>query len=283
MQNKHNEQLTPEFSELGRKSDYDPFYNPDKLFPISRKIKRDEISVPDLLPFYGFDIWNHYEVSWLNQKGKPVVALAEIIYGAETPNIIESKSMKLYFNSFNNYKFTDANTVKRTIEKDLSLRVGGDVFVSLHLLPLQSEVFTVHDLTGECLDDLDIECISYAVDVNHLSVEDCQVEETIYSNLLKSNCLVTNQPDWGSVQISYKGNKIKREGLLQYIVSFRNHNEFHEQCVERIFMDIMRYCHPDELTVYARYTRRGGLDINPIRSTRKIDLADIKNTRLFRQ
>jgi 7-cyano-7-deazaguanine reductase len=277
-----NINLTPEQSELGKKAEYDPHYNPDKLFPIPRKGKRDEIGVPDNLPFFGFDLWNHYEVSWLNEKGKPIVALAEISYGCETPCIIESKSMKLYFNSFNNTNFKDEHTVEAIVKKDLEERVGGTVFVKISPLSNLSDNKLFVGFNGECIDELDIECSSYEVKPSLLTPEEELVEETLFSNLLKSNCLVTNQPDWGSVQISYKGKKINRKGLLQYIVSFRNHNEFHEQCIERIFMDIMNYCKPEELTVYGRYTRRGGLDINPYRSTKNISKSTL-NTRLYRQ
>lgn len=272
----------PEQSELGKKTEYDPHYNPDKLFPIPRKGKRDEISVPDKLPFFGFDLWNHYEVSWLNEKGKPVVALAEIIYGCESPNIIESKSMKLYFNSFNNTKFKDAATVQAIVKKDIEERVGAPTTIHIVTFPLSQTSDLYPGLDGKCIDELDVECTSYSVDPSFLTTENEVVQETLYSDLLKSNCLVTNQPDWGSVQIVYKGKKLNHEGLLRYIVSFRNHNEFHEQCIERIFMDIMSRCQPDELTVYGRYTRRGGLDINPFRSTQPIDHR-IDNKRLYRQ
>ncbi|OGT63566.1 MAG: NADPH-dependent 7-cyano-7-deazaguanine reductase QueF [Gammaproteobacteria bacterium RIFCSPHIGHO2_12_FULL_45_12] len=278
--NKNN--ITPEQSELGKKAEYDPHYNPDKLFSISRKGKRDEIGVPDNLPFFGFDLWNHYEVSWLNEKGKPVVALAEISYGCETPCIIESKSMKLYFNSFNHTNFKDKGAVQAIVKKDIEERVGGAVSVKIiPLSDLADDKFFV-GFNGECLDKLDVECSSYMVEPSLLKYEEELVDETLFSNLLKSNCLVTNQPDWGSVQISYKGKKINREGLLRYIVSFRNHNEFHEQCIERMFMDIMKHCHPEALTVYGRYTRRGGIDINPWRSTKHIP-QNLQNARLYRQ
>lgn len=262
---------------LGKKTEYNPHYNPQALFAIPRKNKRDEIGVPDKLPFFGFDSWNHYEVSWLNPKGKPQVALAEIIYGCDSPNIIESKSMKLYFNSLNNTQLSD---IQATIKKDLEERVGSKVTVSI--LPVyEGRFFT--GFNGDCIDGLDIDCSKYTVEPSFLTIESESVEETIYSNLLKSNCPVTNQPDWGSVQIAYKGKKINREGLLRYIVSFRNHNEFHEQCIERIFMDILRQCGPEVLTVYGRYTRRGGLDINPYRSTKPIKLSEIEKLRLCRQ
>lgn len=273
----------PHFTELGQVSSYDPHYNPNRLYAIPRAAKRQEIGVdPKKLPFHGFDCWNHYEVSWLNEKGKPMVAMAEIIYDCDTPYLIESKSLKLYFNSLNNTKFNSQDEVQRTVEKDLASCLKGSI--SVRLFPLnQKQLSVIHpSFTGECLDDLDITCSVYVVEPAFLEVEETMVEETLYSDLLKSNCLVTNQPDWGSVQIIYRGKKIRREGLLQYLVSFRNHNEFHEQCIERIFMDIMSHCQPEVLTVYGRYTRRGGLDINPYRSTSKVNHQGL-NQRLVRQ
>jgi 7-cyano-7-deazaguanine reductase len=266
--------LSPEQSELGKKTTYDSHYNAEKLFPILRQGKRD---------FFGFDLWNHYEVSWLNEKGKPIVALAEISYDCQSPCIIESKSMKLYFNSLNNTQFKDADAVQAIVKKDIEERVGSPTSVKIIPLNQLSDDKIFVGFSGICLDELDIQCSSYMVDESFLTLEHETVEETLYSNLLKSNCLVTNQPDWGSVQISYKGKKINREGLLRYLVSFRNHNEFHEQCIERIFMDIMHNCHPEELTVYGRFTRRGGLDINPYRSTKNILQEAIQNRRLLRQ
>ncbi|MDR3441960.1 MAG: NADPH-dependent 7-cyano-7-deazaguanine reductase QueF [Legionella sp.] len=270
-------------SELGKKSDYSSQYSPELLYPIPRAEKRREIGVdPDALPFSGFDCWNHYEVSWLNEKGKPVVALAELIYDCQSPNIIESKSLKLYFNSFNNTKIKDHTELERMIQQDLSERIKADVWVTIHSLE-QSKHFAVHEsFTGESIDSLDVECSVYLVEPAFLTVSEELVTEVLYSDLLKSNCLVTNQPDWGSVQIEYKGKKINREGLLKYLISFRNHNEFHEQCIERIFVDIMNHCQPEQLTVYGRYTRRGGLDINPYRSTEKVSFEN-KNWRLVRQ
>jgi 7-cyano-7-deazaguanine reductase len=274
--------LKPEHSELGKQSQYDEIYNPDKLFPISREEKRREIGVdPARLPFYGFDCWNHYEVSWLNEQGKPIVALAEIIYDCGSLNIIESKSLKLYFNSFNNTRFKDAEIVTTTIKKDLEQRIGAPVEVKIIPLAKVKDDKVVRGFSGKCIDDLAVACSVYSVDPSFLLVEDEEVSEELYSDLLRSNCLITNQPDWGTVQIVYKGRKINHEGLLKYVVSFRNHNEFHEQCIERMFMDIMRQCKPVELTVYGRYTRRGGLDINPYRSTQKHSKID--NLRLCRQ
>lgn len=276
-------QPSPDQSELGQSSSYDPHYNPGRLFAIPRESKRKEIGVdPHHLPFYGFDCWNHYEVSWLNEKGKPMVAVAEIIYDCATPNLIESKSLKLYFNSFNSTPFKNSEEVKLTVERDLSLRLEGDVQVNVRSLKEKGLAVIHAQPKGECLDDLDVTCSVYLVEPHYLSVEERRVEEILYSDLLKSNCLVTHQPDWGSVQIAYTGKQINREGLLQYLVSFRNHNEFHEQCIERIFVDIMNRCKPEKLTVYGRYTRRGGLDINPYRTTEKVDPQGL-NDRLIRQ
>jgi 7-cyano-7-deazaguanine reductase len=278
-----NKDQKPADSELGKKTDYDPTYNPNRLFPIPRVGKRQEIGIdPDNLPFFGFDCWNHYEVSWLNPKGKPVVAIAEIYYDCQSPRIIESKSMKLYFNSFNNSQFESVTAVENTIQRDISQAIEAEVTVKVSLLSEYSPLQLQAHLDGECIDDLDVECSEYLVNSNYLSTGNQQVTETLCSDLLKSNCLVTNQPDWGSVQISYTGKAINREGLLKYLVSFRNHNEFHEQCIERIFVDIMARCQPTELTVYGRYTRRGGLDINPYRSTSPVAPQAV-NTRLVRQ
>lgn len=270
-------------SELGKKTDYDENYNPDRLYAIPREGKRKEIGIdPKNLPFFGFDCWNHYEVSWLNNKGKPMVAIAEIYYDCCSPCIVESKSLKLYFNSLNNTKFNATVDVEKTVQRDLEKIIEEKVSViisplgSTHQLPMHDQ------FSGECLDVLDVECTQYTVEPAYLTTGEQWVEETLYSDLLKSNCLVTNQPDWGSVQIGYRGKKINREGLLRYLVSFRQHNEFHEQCIERIFVDVMTRCKPDELTVYGRYTRRGGLDINPYRSTKKIDHNGL-NFRLPRQ
>ncbi|MDX1902063.1 MAG: NADPH-dependent 7-cyano-7-deazaguanine reductase QueF [Gammaproteobacteria bacterium] len=269
-------------SPLGKKSEYDVTYNPQLLFPISRKTKRDEIGVPEPLPFYGVDLWHHYEVSWLNEKGKPVCAIAEISYPCESPNIIESKSMKLYFNSLNQTAFKNEFVLQEIITQDLSERVGAKVVVLLYPLQKnQSHQNMLARLPGIYLDELDIDCHVYQPDRALLKVEKDKVEETLSSDLLKSNCLVTGQPDWGSVQIQYRGQKINHESVLRYIVSFRNHNEFHEQCIERIFMDIQKACQPELLTVYGRYTRRGGLDINPFRTTEKDVLPN--NDRLIRQ
>lgn len=268
-------------SPLGKKSLYISNYSPELLFPIPRKEKRNEIQIPNQLPFHGFDTWNAYEVSWLNPKGKPLVAIAQFDIACTSKNIIESKSFKLYLNSFNNTRFDSQEIVEELLEKDIRQAVMGEVFVKImplnHIIGQPMERFS-----GECLDYYDVACSIYTVHSDYLSSDLNNIdEETLFSDLLKSNCLVTGQPDWGSVSIYYKGPKIDKAGLLKYIISFRDHNEFHEQCVERIFMDIKNRCKPEQLTIEARYTRRGGLDINPIRSTEKIIPA--KNIRMPRQ
>lgn len=268
------------YSELGKKSNYETQYNPSLLFPIPRAIKRGEIGIDDKDPgFYGVDIWTHYEISWLNQKGKPMVAIGEISYPASSLNIIESKSMKLYFNSFNNTKLSGVDELINTVTSDLSQGVGSSV--KFKLIKLNDGFNIKCGSSAYCLDDLDIECSIYQPAPELLVCEKETVNECVYTNLLKSNCLVTNQPDWGTIYIDYFGAKINHEGLLKYIVSLRDHNEFHEQCVERVFNDIQNRCNPERLTVYARYTRRGGLDINPYRTTDK-DFT-VNNLRLVRQ
>jgi 7-cyano-7-deazaguanine reductase len=274
----------PENSELGKKSEYDSRYNPGKLFPMLRQLKRDEIGITAAtLPFYGFDLWNHYEVSWLRENGRPDVALAQLKFPCDSPHIIESKSLKLYFNSLNNTSFKDAKTVELVIQRDLTECAKAPVQVKIIPLHQFYEETLYRSFSGICLDDLDIKCSVYQVDTAFLTTSDEQVLETVYSDLLKSTCLVTQQPDWGSVQITYKGNKINHEGLLRYIISFRHHHEFNEQCIERIFMDIKTHCQPEELTVFGRYTRRGGMDINPYRSTKPAEGVLGGDIRLCRQ
>jgi len=237
-----------------------------------------------VLPFTGFDLWNHYEVSWLNAKGKPIVALAEIRYPCESPQIIESKSMKLYFNSFNQSKFAHIEDVKAAIEDDLTTRVGMPVDVTVTDLSDLEDQTLYAQMTGVCLDALDIDCSIYTASPQYLQThtDATKMTETLCSNLLKSNCLITHQPDWATIQIQYTGPQIDHAGLLQYLVSLRNHNEFHEQCIERIFMDILTHCQPEDLSVYGRYTRRGGLDINVFRSSQPMQ-SEHMNQRLVRQ
>ncbi len=267
---------------LGKATVYKSEYDPGLLCPIPRKLKRDEIGLPEELPFHGVDIWNAYELSWLTPKGKPVVAIGEFRIPCESPFLIESKSFKLYLNSFNQTRFDNFEDVRALMSQDLTGAAGSPVDVCL----LGAEEFADElfgTLPGDNLDHQDMTIEGYSLEPGLLEgAADTSrpVEETLYSHLLKSNCLVTDQPDWGSLLIRYQGGKIDREALLRYIISFRLHNEFHEQCVERIYTDLMRFCQPEKLTVYARYTRRGGLDINPYRSNFEFD---VENIRLARQ
>lgn len=269
---------------LGQTTPYCAQYDPRLLFPIPRQEKRDELKwSPEQLPFHGVDVWTAFEVSWLNPKGKPVVGWAQFHFSAESPFLVESKSFKLYLNSFNGTRFESVAEVLATWERDLAAACGAPVKAEYFSLAASQTLSGV--LPGENLDALDISVSDYQVNPDCLTLapgalEAPMVSETLNSHLLKSNCLVTGQPDWGSVVIRYQGPRIEREGLLKYLVSFREHNEFHEQCVERIFTDVMRRCQPQKLTVYARYVRRGGLDINPYRSNFETEF-DV--TRLVRQ
>lgn len=266
---------------LGKSTTYKSDYDPALLCPVPRSLKRDELGLDAKLPFSGFDLWNAYELSWLNPKGKPVVALGEFRFSCVSPCLIESKSFKLYLNSFNQTRMANFDEVRERMVNDLSAVAGG--VVEVRLMPVdQSKLLTVVELPGECIDELDIGMDDYALDPLLLQgAADSQriVTQELHSHLLKSNCLVTGQPDWGSVLIRYRGSQINPEALLRYLVSFRQHNEFHEQCVERIFTDLMRFCQPELLTVYARYTRRGGLDINPFRSNYETDIANLRQVR----
>jgi 7-cyano-7-deazaguanine reductase len=262
----------PEQSQLGQASAYLDQYDASLLFPLPRQPKREELGITGTLPFMGADLWTAYELSWLNPRGKPQVALAHVTVPCETPCIVESKSFKLYLGSFNNTVFDSADAVRERIAQDIGAaawgKEGARVGVKL-ISPEQFSTQAIHELEGLSLDRLDLDCMHYtpAPQLLTAAFDEQPVTETLTSQLLKSNCLVTGQPDWGSVQVSYSGPQIEQGGLLQYIVSFRNHHEFHEQCVERIYTDIMARCKPTKLAVYARYTRRGGLDINPWRTS----------------
>lgn len=253
---------------LGKATEYHDRYDASLLQAVPRSMNREPLGLyPDSLPFHGADIWTLYELSWLNSKGVPQVAVGEVVLKASSVNLIESKSFKLYLNSFNQTNFADWGEVRQTLERDLSACAQGEVSVALFRLQ-EIEGQPIGHFSGSCIDEQDIVIDNYQFSADYLASATSPevVEETLVSHLLKSNCLITNQPDWGSVQIRYRGPRINREALLRYLVSFRHHNEFHEQCVERIFNDINRFCQPESLSVYARYTRRGGLDINPWRS-----------------
>lgn len=267
---------------LGQATEYAEKYDSTLLQAVPRRLNRDELGITAQQPFsVGADIWTAYEISWLNEKGVPQVAIADVEIDYRSENLIESKSFKLYLNSFNQSKFRSFDEVQRIMQRDLQDCAQGEVKVRLNFLSFYQHA-VIAELQGECIDQQDIEIHDYAF--NPALLENCTgdlvVEETLVSHLLKSNCLITSQPDWGSIRIHYAGKQINREKLLRYIVSFRQHNEFHEQCVERIFCDLMRFAQPEKLTVYARYTRRGGLDINPFRSNFE---AVPQNLRLARQ
>jgi 7-cyano-7-deazaguanine reductase len=273
---------TPHESLLGRTATYPERYDPALLFPIPRAAQRAALGIgvdDGGLPFHGVDIWNAYELSWLDARGKPGVALGEFRVPATTPNIIESKSLKLYLASFHQERIANEEALRERIERDLSDAAGGAVRVAL-TMPANFGTIGVEELRGESIDSLPPAIDRYGPpDAGNLTVSPDEVEESLVSQLLKSNCPVTGQPDWASVQIRYAGPRIDREGLLRYIVSFRQHADFHEHCVERIFIDIMRRCVPRQLSVHARYTRRGGLDINPWRSTGTIEPPNSRTAR----
>lgn len=271
-----------EHSPLGKSSEYISTYTPSLLFPIPRAAKWAELGLSaETLPYVGVDFWTCFELSWLLSSGKPVVAIGEFCFAADSPNIVESKSFKLYLNSLNQTVFADTPSLEATLRADLSAASGKPVSVRVRSLDeVQADGVAV--LPGVCIDDLDITVSDYAQPRPELlKCDDSQVvEESVYSHLLKSNCPVTSQPDWGTVVVEYRGAALDHASLLAYLVSFRQHSDFHEQCVERIFLDLQRLLKPEKLTVYARYVRRGGLDINPYRSTEAVEF---QNVRLVRQ
>jgi 7-cyano-7-deazaguanine reductase len=261
-------------SPLGQPTVYADQYKAALLFPIARATQRTALGLTDPLPFLGADLWTAFELSWLNTRGKPQVALAHFTVPCESTNLIESKSLKLYLNSFNNTQFADATEVQTRLRTDLTEAAwrGGVVQSSVGVKLVAADLFDrepIYELDGLSLDRMDLDCDRYtpAPDLLQAATDEAPVSEVLTSNLLRSNCPVTGQPDWGSVRISYFGPQMDQAGLLRYIVSFRQHNGFHEDCVERMFMDISQRCQPHKLSVYARYTRRGGLDINPFRTS----------------
>ncbi|MCQ2029552.1 NADPH-dependent 7-cyano-7-deazaguanine reductase QueF [Stutzerimonas zhaodongensis] len=271
-----------ELSPLGKTSAYVATYSPEQLFPIPRAPKWAELGLTaDTLPYGGVDIWNCYELSWLLPSGKPVVAIGEFSIPADSPNIIESKSFKLYLNSLNQSVFESRDALVKVMISDLSAAAGKPVGVRLRTLD-EVALDGIAPLRGHCVDELDVAIDHY--DAPRADLLRCdanrQVEECLYSHLLKSNCPVTGQPDWGTVVIEYRGAALDHPSLVAYLVSFRQHADFHEQCVERIFLDLQRLLAPERLSVHARYVRRGGLDINPYRST---DYVNADNGRLVRQ
>ncbi len=252
-------------SPLWQPSAYIDKYTPSLLYPILRSQNRAKLKMSSALQFSGADIWHPYEVSWLDKQGKPCVALGQFIIPCNTPALIESKSFKLYLYSFNQTHFYSMHDVTDILQQDLSAAAGGKVKVTLSTLH-NTKLVVAPSFTSFCLDGLPVACDTYEPAPHYLQTQAHIVQERVYSDLLKSNCMVTGQPDWASVEINYTGPQILHTGLLQYIVSFRQHQGFHEDCVEQIFMDILLYCKPTLLSVDAHYTRRGGLDINPYRT-----------------
>jgi len=270
---------------LGKTTAYETQYNPELLTPIERQLTRDDIGITLPLPFKGVDIWNAWEVSWLNDRGKPQVANACIQYSADSKYLIESKSFKLYLNSLNQSKFVSKDSLTEILTEDLSQIIGSEVKVILYSA---TEPWpAVEEGKGDCLDSLDLDISDYQLTPEYLAdstnKQQKMVSESLYSHLFKSNCMVTGQPDWASVFITYTGQPIDHQSLLKYLISYRSHQAFHEPCAERIFVDIMNYCKPEALSVYCRYTRRGGLDINPYRSTLSQSETTPTNQRIWRQ
>lgn len=266
-------------SPLNKESEYPDSYDPTLLFPVERKLQRQSLGLGEKLPFTGYDIWNAYEISWLDKKGKPIMAIGEFSFPYTTTNIIESKSLKLYLNSLNQARFSSWEEVQNIIREDLSKAAGGKCVVVLKELNAGNDTPWIQT-EGTCLDGLDVEIETYSLDKHLLHTTQGTADELLYSHLLKTNCPITNQPDWATVFIHYEGPKIDPKSLLRYIVSYRQHQDFHEHCAESIFHDINTQCQPRKLTVYLRYTRRGGLDINPYRTNEGSIPA---NLRLFRQ
>jgi 7-cyano-7-deazaguanine reductase len=256
---------SPEDSPLGKPAGYSERYDPSLLFAIERAPQRAALGLGAAPPFSGADLWTAYELSWLDPRGKPAVAIARFSVPAESPRIVESKSLKLYLNSFSQSALESAAAVERTIAADLGRAFGAAVAVGL-IGPQAFARLRIGELDGESIDELPIEVRDYSPRPDLLAAAGPAVEEALVSHLFKSNCPVTGQPDWGSVQVRYRGPRIDRAGLLRYLVSFRRHAGFHEHCVERIFAEVRERCRPEKLTVYARFTRRGGIDINPFRS-----------------
>jgi 7-cyano-7-deazaguanine reductase len=262
---------------LGRASEYPDTYTPDLLFPVPRAEGRAALGLPEPLPFTGSDLWTAWEMSWLDNGGRPVVAVLRLAVPADSPSLIESKSLKLYLNSFSMSRYANSAEVQAALLKDLSAAAGSKVDV---LIDTATTGAHIHDLPGECIDREDTACEDYDANADLLKASGDVVSETLHSHVLRSLCPVTGQPDSGSVLIRYRGPRIERAALLRYLVSFRRHCDFHELCVERIFMDLQKHCGAKELTVYARYNRRGGIDINPFRSNVETEVPDL---RLWRQ
>lgn len=253
-------------SPLGHATAYPERYDPGQLFPVERAPLRAALPAAALDAMRGTDLWNAYELSWLDARGKPQVAIASFTVPASSPCVVESKSVKLYLTAFNQTRFGSVDEVRAAIASDLGKATGVAVEVAL-TLPDDFAALPHAELAGECLDGLPLTLDDDAFAAEALAVAGPPVEETLVTRLFRSVCPVTGQPDYGSVQVGYRGPRIDHPGLLRYLVSFRRQPGFHEHCVERIFADLWTRCRPDALTVYARFTRRGGVDINPYRTS----------------
>jgi 7-cyano-7-deazaguanine reductase len=265
---------------LGQATEYPDQYSPELLYAIARIDARLALGLDGDLPFHGVDIWNAWELTWLDNNGLPQAATAEIVVAADSVNIVESKSLKLYLGSFAMSRFESHRDVEAVLTQDLTACSGADVYVTIRQ-PASPDSAAVSRLPGQSLDTVTVSCDRYEVSSSLLRADASRlVTEDLNSDLLRSLCPVTGQPDIASVLVSYRGPQIERESLLRYIVSFRQHQDFHEACVERMFMDIREHCGAEQLTVYARYQRRGGIDINPFRSNFE---ATAPNSRLWRQ
>jgi 7-cyano-7-deazaguanine reductase len=268
-------------SPLGKTIAASSVYAPEILFSIPREKARESLNLSaNALPFNGVDVWTAYELSWLGANGKPEVAIAEIEIPCDSPNIVESKSLKLYLNSLNQSKLENADAVTSLIAADMSSVIGVDVEVRLYTLDEYSQR-AIDECPGDNIDDLDITASNHgSPDAGLLSfASQSVVSEQLHSNLFRSNCPVTGQPDWATLYIAYKGQQLDRGALLQYIISYHNHQGFHEQCVEQIYLDLLELVRPQELTVYARFVRRGGLDINPYRTSTSEQVPSIRLVR----
>ncbi len=267
-----------QFTHLGR-SVQDNDIDASVLNPIARVEARRSLPMTGI-PFSGADFWTAYELAWLDQNGMPKLAIADIRVACESENIIESKSMKLYLNSFYKKQMESVSAVAEKIRSELCEVLRGSVAVELFTLEAFREQHPIKTQKGYCLDNHRVEPINFGPAPEILITKGHKkVSETLFCHLLRTKCPVTSQPDWASIYVMYRGKSIDRDALFRYIISYREHSDFHEQCVERIFCDILNYCNPTELTVWARFLRRGGLDINPYRTNSETYPLRIRETR----
>lgn len=259
-----------DYSPLGRATAFPDRYDPALLFPVDREAQRQAIGLRGRLPFGGADLWTAYELSWLDARGKPQAAIGEFRVPCDSPALIESKSLKLYLGSFALEPLGTRDELARRIQADLSDACGARVAVAM-TPPDWPGACSGGDLPGESIDTVTMATDVYQPDPSALAAAGAGVEETLRSALFRSRCPVTGQPDCGDIMVRYRGPRIEPAGLLRYLVSYRCHAAFHESCVERIFVDLVQRCGPQALTVYARFMRRGGIDINPFRSNFEAD------------